>query len=119
MLLKADKNIARKKRHSRIRSHIHGTAQIPRLNVFRSLSHIYTQIIDDDLQVTITAASSLDKDFIGNGANIDGAKLVGANIAKKALAAGISQVVFDRGGYFYHGRIKALADAARNAGLKF
>ncbi len=119
MFLKADKNKLRQKRHLRIRSHIHGTAQRPRLNVFRSLSHIYSQIIDDDKRVTLTAASSLDKDFVGNGGNIEGAKLVGAAIAKKALAAGISEVVFDRGGYIYHGRIKALAEAARAAGLKF
>jgi len=107
------------KRHLRIRSHIHGTAERPRLNVFRSLAHIYVQIIDDDKQVTLTAASSMDKDFKGNGGNIEGAKLVGASIAKKALAAGITEVVFDRGGYIYHGRIKALAEAAREGGLKF
>ena len=119
MLLKADKNKIRQKRHLRVRSHIHGTAQRPRLNVFRSLSHIYVQIIDDDKRVTLTAASSMDKDFTGNGGNIEGAKLVGAAIAKKALAAGITEVVFDRGGYIYHGRIKALAEAAREGGLKF
>ena len=119
MLLKADKNKIRQKRHLRIRSHIHGTAERPRLNVFRSLAHIYVQIIDDDKQVTLMAASSMDKDFKGNGGNIEGAKLVGAAIAKKALAAGITEVVFDRGGYIYHGRIKALAEAAREGGLKF
>ncbi len=119
MLLKADKNKIRQKRHLRIRSHIHGTADRPRLNVFRSLAHIYVQIIDDDKQITLTAASSMDKDFKGNGGNIEGAKLVGAAIAKKALAAGITEVVFDRGGYIYHGRIKALAEAAREGGLKF
>lgn len=119
MLLKADKNKIRQKRHLRIRSHIHGTAERPRLNVFRSLAHIYVQIIDDDKQITLTAASSMDKDFKGNGGNIEGAKLVGAAIAKKALAAGITEVVFDRGGYIYHGRIKALAEAAREGGLKF
>ena len=119
MLLKADKNKIRQKRHLRVRSHIHGTAERPRLNVFRSLAHIYVQIIDDDKQVTLTAASSMDKDFKGNGGNIEGAKLVGAAIAKKALAAGITEVVFDRGGYIYHGRIKALAEAAREGGLKF
>lgn len=119
MLLKADKNKIRQKRHLRVRSHIHGTAERPRLNVFRSLAHIYVQIIDDDKQVTLTAASSMDKDFKGNGGNIEGAKLVGAAIAKKALAAGITEVVFDRGGYIYHGRVKALAEAAREGGLKF
>ena len=119
MLLKADKNKIRQKRHLRIRSHIHGTAERPRLNVFRSLAHIYVQIIDDDKQVTLTAASSMDKDFKGNGGNIEGAKLVGASIAKKALAAGITEVVFDRGGYIYHGRVQALAEGAREGGLKF
>ena len=119
MLTKADKNKIRHKRHLRVRQNIHGTANRPRLNVFRSLNHIYVQIIDDDKQATLTAASSLDKDFKGNGGNIDGAKLVGAAIAKKALDAGISEVVFDRGGYIYHGRVKALAEAAREGGLKF
>lgn len=119
MLLKADKNNERKKRHLRVRNNIHGTALRPRLNVFRSLAHIYVQIIDDDNRVTLSAASSLDKDFSGSGGNIEGAKKVGAAIAKKALAAGISQVVFDRGGYIYHGRVKALAEAAREGGLKF
>lgn len=119
MLLKADKNKIRQKRHLRVRTHIHGTAERPRLNVFRSLAHIYVQIIDDDKQITLTAASSMDKDFEGNGGNIEGAKKVGAAIAKKALAAGITEVVFDRGGYIYHGRIKALAEAAREGGLKF
>ena len=119
MLLKADKNKLRQKRHLRVRNHIHGTAERPRLNVFRSLAHIYVQIIDDDKQVTLTAASSLDKDFEGSGGNIEGAKKVGAAIAKKALDKGITEVVFDRGGYIYHGRVKALAEAAREAGLKF
>lgn len=119
MILKADKNTIRQKRHLRVRNRIHGTASRPRLNVFRSLAHIYVQIIDDDQGVTLTSASSMDKDFEGDGGNIDGAKKVGAAIAKKALAAGISSVVFDRGGYIYHGRVKALAESARAAGLKF
>jgi large subunit ribosomal protein L18 len=119
MLLKADKNKIRQKRHMRVRTRIHGTAERPRLNVFRSLAHIYVQIIDDDKGVTLTSASSMDKDFKGSGGNIDGAKKVGAAIAKKALAAGITEVIFDRGGYIYHGRVKALAEAAREAGLKF
>lgn len=119
MLLKADKNNLRHKRHLRVRSHIHGTAKRPRLNVFRSLAHIYAQIIDDDKRITLTAASSLDKSFQGSGGNIDGAKKVGIAIAKKALEIGISQVVFDRAGYIYHGRIKALADEARAYGLIF
>lgn len=119
MLIMADKNKLRKKRHLRVRNHIHGTAARPRLCVFRSLNHIYAQIIDDDKGVTLTAASSLDKEFKGNGGNIAGAKEVGAAIAKKAVAAGISEVIFDRGGYIYHGRVKALAEAAREGGLKF
>ncbi len=119
MLLKADKNKLRQKRHMRVRNHIHGTAQRPRLNVFRSLAHIYVQIIDDEKGVTLTAASSVEKGFEGSGGNIEGAKKVGAAIAKKALDKGITEVVFDRGGYIYHGRVKALAEAAREAGLKF
>lgn len=119
MLLKADKNKLRQKRHMRVRNHIHGTAERPRLNVFRSLAHIYVQIIDDEKGVTLTAASSVEKGFEGSGGNIEGAKKVGAAIAKKALDKGITEVVFDRGGYIYHGRVKALAEAAREAGLKF
>jgi large subunit ribosomal protein L18 len=119
MLLKADKNKLRQKRHLRVRNHIHGTAERPRLNVFRSLAHIYVQIIDDEKGVTLTAASSVEKGFEGSGGNIEDAKKVGAAIAKKALEKGITEVVFDRGGYIYHGRVKALAEAAREAGLKF
>lgn len=115
MLLKPDKNKLRHKRHLRVRNHIHGTALRPRLNVFRSLSHIYVQIIDDDLQITLTSASSLDPAFHGYGGNISAAKKVGSLIAHKAIALGITEVVFDRGGYIYHGRVKALAEAARNA----
>lgn len=119
MLLKPDKNKLRQKRHMRSRFHLSGTAQRPRLNVFRSLAHIYAQVIDDEKGITLAAASSLDKDFSGKGGNIAAAKLVGAAIAKKALDAGISEVVFDRGGYIYHGRVAALAEAARSNGLKF
>ena len=119
MLIKPDKNKLRLKRHLRVRNHLAGTAERPRLNVFRSLAHIYAQVIDDDNGVTLVAASSLDKDFKGNGGNIEAAKAVGKAIAKKALDKGISEVVFDRGGYIYHGRVKALADAAREGGLKF
>lgn len=119
MLIKADKNKIRRKRHLRIRQNLAGTADRPRLCVFRSLAHIYAQIIDDDKGITLTAASSLDKNFKGSGSNIEGAKKVGAAIAKRAADAGISEVVFDRGGYIYHGRIKALAEAARQAGLIF
>ena len=116
MLLKPDKN---KLRHLRVRNHVAGTAARPRLNVFRSLAHIYAQIIDDDKGITLAAASSLDKDFNGKGGNIAAAKAVGTAIAKKALEKGISEVVFDRGGYIYHGRVAALAQAARDGGLKF
>lgn len=119
MLLKVDKNKSRTKRHQRVRNRLSGTAQRPRLSVFRSLAQIYAQIIDDEKGITIVAASSLEKDFEGSGGNIAGAKKVGAAIAKKALEKGITEVVFDRGGYIYHGRIAALADAAREGGLKF
>ena len=119
MLLKADKNETRQKRHLRVRNRVAGTAERPRLNVFRSLKHIYAQVIDDDKGVTLAAASSLDKDFKGAGGNIAAAKEVGAAIAKKALEKGISEVVFDRGGYIYLGRVAALAQAARDGGLKF
>ncbi len=119
MLLKADKNKTRQKRHLRVRNRVAGTAERPRLNVFRSLAHIYAQVIDDEKGMTLAAASSLDKDFQGKGGNIAAAKAVGAAIAKKALAKGITEVVFDRGGYIYHGRVAALAEAAREGGLKF
>ena len=119
MLLKADKNKSRQKRHLRVRKHIAGTAERPRLNVFRSLSHVYAQVIDDINGVTIVAASSKDKDFSTYGGNIEAAKAVGEAVAKRALDKGITEVVFDRGGYIYHGRVAALAEAAREAGLKF
>ena len=117
MFNKQDKNKARQKRHLRVRNHISGTAERPRLNVFRSLSNIYAQVIDDG--VTLVSASSKDKDFNAYGGNIEAAKAVGAAVAKRALEKGITEVVFDRGGYVYHGRVAALADAAREAGLKF
>lgn len=119
MLLKADKNKIRQKRHQRVRNRVAGTAERPRLNVFRSLKHIYAQVIDDEKGITIAAASTLDKSFNGAGGNIAAAKAVGAAIAKAAIAKGISEVVFDRGGYIYHGRVAALAQAAREGGLKF
>ena len=109
----------RLKRHRRVRKNISGTAERPRLNVFRSLNHIYAQIIDDTKGVTLVAASSLEKDFEGYGGNIEAAKNVGKKVAEKALAAGIKQVVFDRGGYIYHGRVAALAEGAREGGLEF
>jgi len=110
------KNKNRKVRHRRMRFYIKGTAERPRLNVFRSNKQIYAQVIDDTNSVTLASASSLD---IENGANIEGAKTVGKLVAEKAVKQGIKKVVFDRGGYLYHGRVKALADAAREAGLEF
>lgn len=113
---------ARKRRHVRVRKKIQGNHDVPRLNVFRSTRHIYVQVIDDNSGSTITSASTIDKDMQGtvkSGGNIDAAKSVGALIAKRASDKGITKVVFDRGGYFFHGRIKALADAAREGGLKF
>lgn len=120
MLRKDSKNEARKKRHFRLRRKLVGTAEKPRLNVFRSLNHIYAQIVDDQKGATLVAAGSLDKDLgLEYGGNVDAAKAVGAAIAKKALDKGIKTVVFDRGGYIYHGRVAALAAAAREAGLEF
>lgn len=120
MINKVSKNANRIKRHLRIRQTLKGTADKPRLNVFRSNKQIYVQLIDDVKGVTLCAASSSDKDLaIKNGGNVEAAKLVGKKIAEKALALKIETVVFDRGGYLYHGRVKALADAAREAGLKF
>lgn len=119
MIKRKDTNAARIKRHQRVRKNISGTAERPRLNVFRSLNHIYAQIIDDTKGVTMVSASSMDKGFEGKGANVDAAKAVGKAVAEKALAAGIKTVVFDRGGYVYHGRVAALAEGAREGGLEF
>jgi len=122
MITKADKNKARLKRHLRVRKKIEGTTARPRLNIFRSSKHMYAQIIDDTKGVTIASASTVDKELagqVGNGGNIEAAVKVGELIAKRAKASGIEKVVFDRGGYLYHGRVKALADAAREAGLEF
>ena len=119
MVKKADKKQAREARHRRVREKISGTPERPRLNVFRSTKHIYAQVIDDVNGVTLASASSLSKDFDGNGGNKDGARMVGQMIAKSAIDKGITNVVFDRGGYVYHGRVAALADAAREAGLEF
>jgi len=106
--------------HKRIRRKVQGSAERPRLAVFRSLKHIYAQLIDDHAQRTIVSASSNEKNSsVGNGGNVAGAKEVGKLIADRAKAQGINRVVFDRGGYLYHGRVKALADAAREAGLEF
>jgi len=119
MINKKSSNAQRLKRHRRVRKNISGTAERPRLNVFRSLNHIYAQIIDDTKGVTLVSASSMDKDFAGYGGNIEGATAVGKKVAEKALAAGIKTVVFDRGGYVYHGRVAALAEGAREGGLEF
>lgn len=122
MTKKLSKNQIRQRRHLRVRKHISGTPERPRLNVFRSLSHIYAQIIDDTTGTTIASASTLDKaikDKVEFGGNVEAAKEVGKLVAEKALAAGITTVVFDRGGYAYHGRVKEIADAAREAGLNF
>ena len=122
MIKKADKNANRLQRHKRVRRKIAGTTQRPRLCVFRSSNNIYAQIIDDANRVTLTAASSLDaevKGAVNHGGNKEAAKMVGAMIAKRAIEKGITEVVFDRGGYLYHGRIQELAESAREAGLKF
>ena len=111
-----DSNAQRLKRHARVRKTVNGTEARPRLNVFRSNKNIFAQIIDDTKGTTLASASSLK---LSNGGNIEGAKEVGKLIAEAALKAGINEVVFDRGGYIYHGRVKALAEAAREAGLKF
>ncbi len=108
----------RQKRHNRVRARLAGTTERPRLNVFRSLNHIYAQIIDDTQGRTLVAASTLDKE-LPDASKIDEATAVGKLVAERAKAAGINQVVFDRGGYLYHGRIKALADGAREGGLEF
>ena len=118
MINKTCKNENRVKRHLRLRKHISGTPECPRLSVFRSNKHIAVQVIDDVNQKTLLS-SSTEQLHVVNGGNVEGSKLVGADIAKKCLAAGIEKVVFDRGGYIYTGRIAALADAAREAGLKF
>lgn len=118
MLKKVSRNFSRQKRHARLRNKISGTSSCPRLSVYRSNAHIFCQIIDDEKQVTLLACSSLELK-LENGGNIEAAKQVGIELAKRALKANIKEVVFDRGGYLYHGRIKALAQAAREAGLGF
>jgi large subunit ribosomal protein L18 len=119
MVKKFDTNKARLKRHRRVRGKISGTAECPRLDVFRSNAHIYAQVIDDVNRVTLCAASSTEKDFGIYGGNKEAARKVGEIIAKRALEKGISEVVFDRGGYIYHGRVMELAEGAREGGLKF
>ena len=120
MIKKVSRNTTRLKRHYRLRNFLSGTSEMPRLAVFRSNKHIYAQVIDDLNGHTIVSASTLDKDLkLEKTGNVDAAKAVGELVAKKATAAGISKVVFDRGGYLYHGKVAALADAAREAGLQF
>jgi len=119
MIKKPDTNKQRKKRHKRVRAKVSGTPERPRLNVFRSSKHIYAQVIDDTNGVTLCSASSVEKDFDGAGSNKDAARKVGKVVAERAVKKGIETVVFDRGGYIYHGRVKELAEAAREGGLKF
>jgi large subunit ribosomal protein L18 len=120
--MRETRNEARKRRHARVRRKIVGTSNVPRLSVFRSLKHIYAQIIDDDAGSTLVSASTLDADVRGqvDGLNkVQQAELVGKRLAEKALLKGVTRVVFDRGGYVYHGRVKALAEASREGGLVF
>ena len=119
MVKRIDKNAMRLKRHVRVRGKISGTPERPRLNVFRSNANIYAQIIDDVNGVTLVAANTLEKDFEGACGNCEAAKKVGAVLAERAKAKGIEDVVFDRGGYIYHGRVAALAEGAREGGLNF
>jgi large subunit ribosomal protein L18 len=117
-MAKKDKAAVRRAVHTRIRRRVRGTQERPRLAIFRSLNHIYAQVIDDDRAVTIASASTVEKDLSGtSGGNIEAAQRVGRAIAERAIAAGVEQVVFDRGGFRFHGRVKALTDAAREAGL--
>ena len=119
MVSKADKNAARVKRHYRVRNKISGTTERPRLNVFRSAKHIYAQIIDDVNGVTLAAASTTEKSFENYGGNKEAAREVGKIVAQRAIEKGITAVVFDRSGYLYHGRVKELAEGAREGGLQF
>jgi large subunit ribosomal protein L18 len=122
MVNKKSRTLVREKKHRRMRHHLAGTAERPRLAVFRSNNHMYAQIIDDTVGNTLVAASTLEKDIkaeLEKTNNVDAAAYVGTSIAKKALEKGITEVVFDRGGFIYHGKIQALADAAREAGLQF
>ena len=119
MINRPDTNAQRLKRHKRVRGKISGTPERPRLNVFRSSANIYAQIIDDTTGHTLCAASTLDRSFTGNGGNKEAAREVGKMIAQKAAEKGITNVVFDRGGYIFHGRVKELAEGAREGGLNF
>lgn len=119
MINRPNTNAQRLKRHKRVRGKISGTPERPRLNVFRSETNIYAQVIDDVNGVTLVSASSLEKEFGGKGGNVEAARKVGQMVAERAKAKGIENVVFDRGGYIYHGRVQALAEGAREGGLKF
>lgn len=119
MVNRPDSNKARSQRHKRVRGKISGTPQRPRLNVFRSLQNIYAQLIDDVNGVTLVSASSVEKDFEVYGGNKSAARKVGEMLAKRAIEKDITDVVFDRGGYIYHGRVQELAEGAREGGLKF
>lgn len=119
MIKRPDTNAQRIHRHKRVRSKVSGTPERPRLNVFRSATNVYAQIIDDTKGITLVSASSLDKEFEGKGGNCEAAKKVGLLLAQRAKEKGISAAVFDRGGYLYHGRVKALAEGAREGGLEF
>ena len=119
MVSRQDSNIARKKRHVRVRGQISGTAECPRLNVYRSLANIYVQLIDDEAGVTLAQASTVEKDFAQYGGNVEAAKAVGKKLAERATEKGIKECVFDRGGYVYHGRVAAVAEGAREGGLEF
>ncbi len=119
MVSKKDKNAARKRRHARVRAKISGTPECPRLCVYRSNRHISAQVIDDENGVTLVSATTQEKSFEGIGSNKEAARKVGETVAKRAIEKGIETVVFDRGGYLYHGRVSELADGAREAGLRF
>ena len=119
MVSRQDSNIARKKRHVRVRGKISGTAECPRLNVYRSLANIYAQLIADVAGVTLAQASTVEKDFAQYGGNVEAAKAVGKKLAERATEKGIKECVFDRGGYVYHGRVAAVAEGAREGGLEF
>jgi large subunit ribosomal protein L18 len=119
MIRKTSKNEIRERIHTRIRKKLRGTPERPRLAIFRSVAHIYAQVIDDSKGTTLVAASSIEKSELKTGGNVAAAKEIGKRVAERAKEKGIAKVVFDRGGYLYHGRVKALADAAREAGLEF
>ena len=120
MIKKVSRNVVRQARHNRVRAKVSGTGTAPRLSVFRSNGNIFAQIIDDEKGITLVSASSIDKDLkLKNGGNVEAATKVGELLAKRAVDAKIKKVVFDRGGYLYHGRVKALAEAARENGLEF